>query len=125
MAITANNLRFRVRLEKKVSVASGYGGATSEWVEQCVRAADIRPMKGGEGVQAQRLVGTQPVLIIVRFDSVTKQIAADWRAVELLNGTPVRYYALKTAEDMERERRFITMVAIAGEPDGGDGPPIV
>lgn len=125
MAITANNLRFRVRLEKKVSVASDYGGATSEWVEQCERAADIRPMKGGEGVQAQRLVGTQPVLIIVRFDSTTKQIAADWRAVELLNGTPVRYYALKTAEDMERERRFITMVAIAGEPDGGDGPPIV
>jgi SPP1 family predicted phage head-tail adaptor len=125
MAITANNLRFRVRLEKKVSVASDYGGATSEWVEQAERAADIRPMKGGEGVQAQRLVGTQPVLIIVRFDVITKQIAADWRAVELMNGTPVRYYALKTAEDMERERRFITMIAVAGDPDGGDGPPII
>lgn len=125
MKTKAGDLRFRVRLEKKVSVASDYGGATSEWVEQCERAADIRPMKGGEGVQAQRLVGTQPVLIIVRFDAVTKQIAADWRAVEILNGSPVRYYALKTAEDMERDRRFITMVAVAGDPDGGDGPPII
>ncbi len=78
-------------------------------------------MRGGEGVQAQRLVGTQPVLIIVRSDSESREITSDWRAVEMKDGTAVRYYALQLVEDMERERKFITMIAEAGEPDGGTG----
>jgi SPP1 family predicted phage head-tail adaptor len=119
MAVPANSgdLRFRVRFDKQTETADPYGGTVSAWTEQFTRWADIRPMKGGEGVQAQRLVGTQPVLILVRYDSETKTIDPSWRAVEMLNDEPIRYYGLKTAEDMERQRQFITMIAEAGAAD--------
>lgn len=116
---SAGSLRFRVRFDKQVEVEDPAGGTVSSWQEQFTRWADIRPMKGSEPVIAQRLTGIQPVLIIVRSDSETRQITPAWRAVELLNNVPVRYYALKTAEDMERRKQYITMVAEAGTADGG------
>ena len=116
-AANAGDLRFRVRFDKQTETDDGYGGTTSAWTEQCTRWADIRPMRGSEQVMGQRLTGVQPVLIIVRKDSSTKLIDASWRAVEMLNGSPVKYYALKTCEDMERDNRFLTMVAEAGAAD--------
>jgi len=79
-------------------------------------------MKGGEGVLADRLKGTQQTLLIVRADMNTKDIDASWRAVELKNGKPVRYFALKQAADMERDNQFVTMLGVEGDPDGGDDP---
>lgn len=119
---TAGDLRFRVRFDKWVAIGDDPGGGSKMgWQGQFTRSADIKPMKGGEGVVAARLSGTQPVLIIVRFDSQTCTIDPSWRAVEVRNTIPVRFYALKTAEDMERRRMFITMTAVAGDADGGDG----
>ena len=120
---SAGDLKWRVRFDKLVDVEDPAGGALNDkWAEQFTRSAAIMPMKGGEGVMGQRLQGTQPVLIMVRFDSLTRTIGPDWRAVELLNGEPVNYYAIKSPpEDMERERKFITMVAVSGAADGGDG----
>lgn len=118
-AATSGDLRFRVRFDRQVAVENQFGGTVSEWQEQFTRFADIRPMRGGEGVQDQRLVGTQPVLIVVRRDSLTRAIDNSWRAVEMLNNVPVRFYALKTAEDMERQGMFVTMLAISGAADGG------
>lgn len=119
----AADLRFRVRFDRKVEQSDPGGGTVSDWstlgTGSFVRWSDIRPMRGGEGIQAQRLTGTQPVLIITRADSNTKAIDADWRAVEMRNGSDVRFYALKTAEDMERGNQFITMIGVAGDPDGG------
>lgn len=117
----AGDLKWRVRFDSQADIPDEFGGSTRGWVEQFSRAAAIMPMRGGEGIQAQRLAGTQPVLIMVRFDSLTRTIDPSWRAVEMLNGAAVRYYGLKTAEDMERKREFITMMAVAGGADGGDG----
>lgn len=113
----ASDLRFRVRFDRQVSTDDPAGGTLTSWQEQFSRRADIKPMRGSEPVIAQRLTGVQPVLIIVRSDSQTRSINTSWRAVELLNDQPVRYYALKTAEDMERSRQFITMLAEAGSAD--------
>lgn len=113
------DLRWRVRFDRQTEQADPAGGTLSGWETQFYRAAKIEAIRGGESVQAQRLQGTQPVLIIVRFGSQTRLITSDWRAVEILNGVPVRYYAIKTAEDMERERTYITILAVQGEADGG------
>lgn len=114
---SAGDLRFRVRFDKQTQTDDPYGGTTSAWTEQFTRWADIRPQRGSEEVMAQRLTGVQPVLIIVRKDSSTKLIDTSWRAVEMLNGSPVRYYALKTAQDMEMDNVFLTMLAEAGAAD--------
>lgn len=118
---SAGDLRFRVRFDKQTETEDPYGGVVSSWTEQFTRWAKIKPMMGGEGVQAERLQGTQPVLLIVRRDSSTKLIDSSWRAVQMLNGSPVAYFALKTAQDMEMDNAFVTMLAVGGEPDGGAG----
>lgn len=114
----AGNRRFRIRFDKK-SPKSDAGGLTmGDWTEQFSRWAEVRPLRGGENVQASRLEGTQPVLIIVHCDSDTRKITSDWRAVETLAGGQLRFYGLKTAEDMERRGIDITLLAVAGDPDG-------
>ena len=60
-----------------------------DWVTQVTRDARIQPLKGGEGVQAQRLEGAQPVIITVRRDSVTRTIDNAWRAVDARDATQV------------------------------------
>lgn len=117
----AGDLKWRVRFDKPEVNTDPFGGSVRAWVAQFDRAAEFKPMKGGEGVHAQRLAGTQPQLLIVRFDSKTRTIDPSWRAVEMLNDVEVKFYALKTAEDMERKREYITMIAIEGVADGGDG----
>lgn len=122
---SAGDLRFRVRFDRQVLTTDPYGGSTSAWSTtdngSIVRWAKIKPMMGGEGVQAARLQGTQPVLLTVRRDSSTKLIDGSWRAVQMLNGSPVAYFALKTAQDMEMDNSFVTMLAISGAADGGAG----
>jgi SPP1 family predicted phage head-tail adaptor len=113
-----SDLKFRVRFDMQPFEAGNpSGGVLGNWKEQFTRWAHIGPMQGRETVMAQRLVGIQPTLIVVRYDVQTVHITPAWRAVEVRGDRPVKYYALKTAEDMERERRFITMLAVAGDPD--------
>lgn len=113
----AGKMKWRVRFDKQVPIESQGGGALSPWVTQFTRWAEIRPLKGGEDVQGQRLIGTQPALIFVFSDSQTRLVDPSWRAVELLNGKPIHYFALKTAADMERSGQFITFYAVDGDPD--------
>lgn len=115
------DLKFRIRFDKPIEADDPGGTVISGWSTvingSFERFAAISPLQGGETVAQQRLVGTQPILIFVRYDSLTKTLDPTWRAVELRDGNPVKYYGLKTAEDMERERQFITILAIAGDAD--------
>jgi hypothetical protein len=119
--ISAANLRFRVRFDKKVTQDDPGGGVLSAWstdgTGSIIRWADIRPLKGGENVQQERLQGTQPVIIVARADSDTKTIDTSWRAVRMIDGVDQVAYALKTAQDMEMENRFITFMGVSGEAD--------
>lgn len=118
----AGDLKWRVRFDKQTDTPNPYGGTVAEgWAEQFTRSAEIIALSGGEGVQAERLTGTQPYRLRVRYDSLTKTIEPSWRAVELLNGVPQRYLAIKTVEDMDRSRQWLTLLAVSGVADGGDG----
>lgn len=110
--MAAGAMRDRVRLERRTTVSDGYGNSRGEWSSAFERAAEIRPLKGGEGVIGARLEGTQPAMVRVRFDSQTSEIKPDWRLVEVRSGT---VYAIKTAADMERRREFVTMMCVAGD----------
>lgn len=120
-ATSAGELRHRIRFDRKTESAVDGGGALTDWsaigTGSFIRKADMRPLRGGEGVQQQRLQGTQPILLIVRADSSTKTIDSTWRAVLMRDGVDVQAYALKTAQDMEMGNQFITLLAVAGDPD--------
>jgi SPP1 family predicted phage head-tail adaptor len=111
----AGDLRFRMRFDKQTVDNVDGGGSLSAWTEQFTRWADVRPMRGGEGVVQQRLTGKQPVLIVIRYDDLTQMIDTAWRAVELRDGVPIHYYDLKSVADMERQRLYITMLAVEGD----------
>lgn len=115
------DFKFNIRFDKQIETSDPAGGSTYAWSTSAngsiTRLCAIQPRMGGEAVTAQRLAGTQPVLIFARSDSQTQTIDTAWRAVELKNGTAVKSYALKTAEDMERTGEFVTMLAIAGAAD--------
>lgn len=117
----AADLRFRVRFDKKVETSDAGGGILSAWstigTGSFIRWCDIRPMRGGEEVQGQRLKGTQPVLIIARADSATKTVDPSWRAVQVIDHVDGQSYALKTAQDMEMGNQFITLMGVSGDAD--------
>lgn len=111
--VPASRLRARMTFQARTAPSSDDFGneITGGFADQFTRWAQIRPLKGGEGVQGARLQGTQPALVIVRRDSQTATITPDWRAVDAHSG---RIYAIRTAEDMEQRGEHITCMCEAG-----------
>lgn len=110
--MTAGRLLDKVTFERKKKLGDTYGNeVTGPWEAQFTRSAEIRPLRGGETVLAARLSGTQPVLIIVRYDSQTRTITPDWRAVDAREGT---VYAIESASDIERAKEWFTITGQSG-----------
>ena len=108
----SGDLRDRVRFDRRAQGGDGYGNTVEGWDDGFTRWAQIKPLKGGEDVIGARLQGTQPVIIIVRFDPQTSALTTDMRAVDVRNGVT---YAITSVADMERRREFITLMATAGK----------
>lgn len=87
---TAGELRHRVAFDKRQDVnpdaPDDLGNTVSVFVEQFVVSAKVQAKFGGEAVVAARLVGQQPVTIVVRQSSTTLQIKPDWRARDVRSG---------------------------------------
>lgn len=111
----AGDLRHKVRFEKRADVADdGYGNTQGDWQQQFTRRAYIGMTQGGEQVIASRLEGVQPAVVVVRYDSRTATVTPDWRLVEVRGDGTERVYGIRTAEDMDHDRRWITLLCIAG-----------
>jgi hypothetical protein len=113
-----SDFKFKFRFDKQIATSDPAGGSTYAWSTSAngsiTRLCAVQPRMGGEAVTAQRLAGQQPILLFAFSDSGTRTIDTTWRAVEISTS---RTYALKTAEDMEREGTLITFLAIAGAAD--------
>jgi SPP1 family predicted phage head-tail adaptor len=109
----SGDLRDRMRFEKRASTTDEYGNQSAgDFEAQFTRWAQIMPLRGSEQVIASRLEGVQPVTVRVRWDAQTGGITTDWRAVDARSG---RVYAIKTAADPDRRRRWMEMLCVAGE----------
>lgn len=112
MATTrSGELRHKVAFDKRRDVTDEYGNTQSAFVEQFVVAAKVQAKFGGEAVTAARLVGQQPVTIIVRQSSQTRQIAVDWRARDVRSGTE---YAIRSIVDPDDRRAFFEILTQTG-----------
>ncbi len=124
-ATRPGQMKSRVRFDKRGTATNdGYGNIISEFAEQFTRSAEIKPLKGGETVMAARLEGKQPALIIVRRDSLTLTINTNWRCAEIVDGTSSPptlgpWFNIRgDPQDMEQDKRFLTMVCDSGGADG-------
>jgi len=75
----AGDLNRRVTFRRPTTDADGEAAG---WSDVVTRDARIQALKGGENVQASRMAGRQPVIIIVRRDTLTKGIDNAWQAVD-------------------------------------------
>ncbi|WP_336801474.1 phage head closure protein [Kaistia sp. MMO-174] len=110
--MSAGELRERVAFDRRDAVDDGYGNTVAgDWREQFVVWARIQPLKGGEGVQAARLAGSQPVVIRVRLSSSTREIRVDWRARDVRNGMP---FNITSMANMDEKGAYLDVLATSG-----------
>jgi SPP1 family predicted phage head-tail adaptor len=109
----AGDLRDRVTFQKRTATDDGYGNPISgDFADQFTVWAQIKYRAGGETVQSARLAGTQPVTIVVRSSSQTRQVSTDWRAKNARSG---EFYNLQTAANMDGRGEAIEFMATSGE----------
>lgn len=108
--MTAGAMIWSVAFDAPVPTDDGYGGATTAWQERHCCPAEIVFLKGGEGVQAARLSGRQPVIIKVRVCSAAAAITTDWRARDRRSGVAYNIRDKKITPD----RMFFEMMAESG-----------
>lgn len=116
--VGAGDLKDTVRFEKHGTTADEYGNPDSgAFSAQVTRRAYVAPMRGGETVIAERMQGLRPTIIMVRFDDETKLITPSWRAVLVKPEGGEEIYAIKDAQDIDNDRRWITVIAERGSPE--------
>lgn len=72
-------MRQRALFQAREEIDDGYGNMIGGWADRFSRWCNVRYLKGGETVMAARLEARQPVLVRIRKDDRTAQIAPDWR----------------------------------------------
>ena len=113
MTFDPGQMRERVRFEARAPAIDDYGNAiTGDYAPRFERAALYLMRPGSETMIAARLTGRQPVSIIVRLDSQTRTITADWHAVDTRDGTV--WAIIAPPVDMDRTGQWLTITAEAG-----------
>lgn len=110
----AGPLRERVIFEKRSTESDGAGNFVDEWGSPVAVAARIRSLKGSEPVLAQRLAGTQPVVITIRASTATKVLTSDWRVKNARSGQTYNI----TAVTPDERGAYIDVLAVSGGADG-------
>lgn len=111
--MTTGLMNHRISFQEKPLQSDGYGNERADDFEEVfIRWAQIKPSLGIETNAASRLIGQQPVDILVYRDSETRLIDASWRAVDVNEGTV--YAITSPAIDLKQDRRMLTMTAVAG-----------
>jgi len=102
--VASGQLRERVTFQARSVVDDGYGNEVSgPWTDQFTVNARITEAPGRETVTAQRLQGTNPVNVWVRWSSQTAGIKTEWRAVDARDSS--RVFAIHSVTDPEEYRR--------------------
>ena len=108
----AGVLREIVAFESRGVVDDGYGNEVSgPWIERFRANARIQFIKGKEEVLADRLQGTQPVVIICRYEPQVLTVNSDWQIRDVRSGV---IYQIKSQANMDEKRQYIDFLAVAG-----------
>jgi head-tail adaptor len=97
--IAAAHLDWRVAFDAPVITPDGMGGQQQGWAPAYTCRAHFRFLRGGEAVQAARLVGRQPVVVTIRAGADAEEISPDWRLRDLRADVAYAIRAIVPTED--------------------------
>jgi SPP1 family predicted phage head-tail adaptor len=106
----ASRLFESIAFDAVTSSPDGYGGTIEGFAEQFIVRAARKFLRGGEGVQAARLEGKQPVVLTIRASSQSRTITTDWRARDTRSAT---VYNIRSVEPSEN-RAFLDLLCESG-----------
>jgi head-tail adaptor len=118
---TAGELRHRIAFDKRQDINPDFpddlGNVQSVFVQQFIVSAKVQAKFGGEAVVAARLVGQQPVTIIVRQSAQTRGITTEWRARDVRsNPDPEKQtiFAIRSIVDPDDRRQWLEILTQTG-----------
>lgn len=88
-ATRAGALRELLHFQKRGDADDGWGNITpgaGDWETQFTAHASLRPLRGSEAVQADRLGGVQPYVATIRQHAAALGVTAAWRVVDARSG---------------------------------------
>lgn len=106
------DLNHRITFQRPSLVPDGYGGTQDGWEDVFTYPARLMPLRGGEGVMAGRLQGTQPYVCTISASTDSRRVTPAWRAVNARGGTVYNITAVTETED----RAWVEVLVTAGEP---------
>lgn len=110
---THGDLSVRVAFDQRSKDANG--DRLGAWDEVFQRQAQVTFLRGGEGVQQQRLAGRQPIVVTVRRCPDTLAVDNAWRVRLVDEGGAYEITAAQANADAPREFRDF----LATETKGG------
>lgn len=114
--MAAGRLRELVTIERRASTGDGYGNTVAAWAALVTNEpAEIRPLRGGEEVQAQKLSANGLVEVTVRYSTRTAQILETDR---LKNARTGRAMNIRYIEQPDLRRKYLKIVCEYGVADG-------
>lgn len=105
--ITAGKLRHIITIERETSTSDGAGGSTITWSAVATPRAFIKPMSGGERLQAMRLESTVTHRIFIRYRD-------DLLTSDRINFNG-RLMQIRALINLEERNRWIEIYADEGE----------
>lgn len=117
MTFAASRLRERVRFDRRVNIPDdGTGNTLGDWAVLFGPVwAEIKPFRGGEQIQMNRLTGTRAVEITIRQSGAARTLQTSDRAVNSETG---EIFNIRLIEDREMRGDFFNITAEAGVADG-------
>ena len=92
----AGDLRSSLIFAERVMQGDGAGNMQATWIDRFKTDAQVKPARGSEAIDADRLQGRGLVTIRIRNSASSREINADWRATDARTGVE---YNLRSAID--------------------------
>ncbi len=111
---SSGRMREKLHLQKRgEDWEDQYGNPQSgDWQTIFTAPAELVPMRGGEGVQAARLTGTQPYIVRIRSCAASREITTDWRAVDARNAK--RVLNIRTVTNPDQKNGWLELLVDEG-----------
>lgn len=106
-------MREKLHFQKRGEGEDEYGNPQSkDFATVFTEPAELVPLRGGEGVLASRLTGTQPYIVRIHSHQAAREITPAWRAVDARNDK--RVFNIRTVTNPDQKNGWLELLVDDG-----------